>query len=124
MDCVHCGGPLSDPWHIGQEESLPQLRIGSLVVAKKASEVCDPGERGVVYEAYELGKQPRWSVIFQGGRHDGFSPCDVDSFLDVSGEVCEELNGYRLRGRPPARRPLWSRTLCAGARAGGATVDC
>ena len=44
VDCVHCGDPLSDPWHIGQEESLPQLRIGSLVVAKKASEVCDPGE--------------------------------------------------------------------------------
>ena len=68
-----------------------QERVGSLVVAKKASGVCDPGERGVVYE---LGKRPGWSVIFQSGRHDGFSPCDVDFFLDVTGEVCEELSDY------------------------------
>ena len=82
MNYVHCG------------ESLPQLRVGSLVVAKKASGVCDLGERGVVYEVYELGKRPGWSVIFQSGRHDGFSPCDVDFFLDVTGEVCEELSDY------------------------------
>ena len=36
----------------------------------------------------------RWSVIFQSGRHDGFSPCDVDFFLDVTGEVCQELTRY------------------------------
>ena len=53
-----------------------------------------PGERGVVYEAYELGERPGWSVIFHSGRHDGFSPCDVDIFLDVTGEVCEELTDY------------------------------
>ena len=35
-----------------------------------------------------------WSVIFQSGRHDGFSPCDVDFFLDVTGEVSEGLTGY------------------------------
>ena len=101
MNCVHCGGPLPDPWHIGQDESLPQLRVGSLVVAKKASGVCDPGERGVIYEAYELGKRPGWSVIYQNGRHDGFSPCDVDFFLDVSGDVCEELSGYTFENVPP-----------------------
>ena len=49
---------------------------------------------GVVYEQYELGDRPGWSVIFQSGRHDGFSPCDVDFFLDVPGEVCEKLTGY------------------------------
>jgi hypothetical protein len=73
---------------------LPELRVGSLVAAKKVSGVCDLGERGVVYEAYELGKRPGWSVIFQSGRHDGFSPCDMDFFLDITGEVCEELSGY------------------------------
>ena len=56
--------------------------------------MCDPGERGVVYEAYELGGRPGWSVIFQSGRHDGFSSCDVDFFLDVTGEVSQELTGY------------------------------
>ena len=94
MNCVHCGDPLPGPWHRSRQDPLPELRVGSLVVAKKASGVCDPGERGVVYEAYELGKRPGWSVIFQSGRHDGFSPCDMDFFLDITGEVCEELSGY------------------------------
>ena len=94
MNCVHCGDPLPGPWHRSRQDPSPELRVGSLVAAKKASGVCDPGERGVVYEAYELGKRPGWSVIFQSGRHDGFSPCDVDFFLDITGEVCEELSGY------------------------------
>ena len=94
MNCVHCGDPLSSPWHISQEDPLPALQVGSLVMAKKASGVCDRGERGVVYEAYELGARPGWSVIFQSGRHDGFSPCDVDFFLDLTGEVCKELTSY------------------------------
>ena len=94
MECVHCGDLLPGPWHMSQEDPLPELRVGGLVVAKKASGVCDRGERGVVYEVYELGERPGWSVIFQSGRHDGFSACDVDFFLDVTGEVCEELTGY------------------------------
>ena len=52
MHCVPCGGPLPGPWHLGKDESLPQLRVGSLVAAKKAGGFCDPGERGVVYEVY------------------------------------------------------------------------
>ena len=94
MECVHCGDPRPGPWCLSQEDPAPELRVGSLVVAKKLSGVCDPGERGVVYEAYELGRRPGWSVIFQSGRHDGFSPCDIDFFLDVTGEVSEELTGY------------------------------
>lgn len=97
MNCVHCEHPLPGPWCLSQEKPSPELRVGSLVVAKKASGVCDPGERGVVYEQYELGNRPGWSVIFQSGRHDGFSPCDVDFFLDVTGEVCEELTGYTFQ---------------------------
>ena len=94
MDCVHCGHPLPGSWCLSQEKPSPELRVGSLVVAKKGSGVCDPGEQGVVYKQYELGNRPGWSVIFQSGRHDGFSPCDVDFFFDVTGEVCEELTGY------------------------------
>ena len=94
MNCGHCGHPLPGPWCLSQENSLLKLRVGSLVVAKQGSGVRDPGERGVVYEQYELGKRPGWAVIFQSGRHDGFSPCDVDFFLDVAGEICEGLAGY------------------------------
>ena len=94
MECVHCGDPRPGPWCLSQEDPSPELQVGSLVVAKKLSGVCDPGERGVVYEAYRLGKRPGWSVIFHSGRHDGFSPCDVDFFLDVTGDVSEELTGY------------------------------
>ena len=96
MNCVHCGDPIARSWHMPQEDPLPELRVGSLVVAKKISGVCDRGERGVVYETYELGQRPGWSIIFQSGRHDGFSPCEVDCFLDVTDEVCEELTGYKF----------------------------
>ena len=96
MTCVHCHGPLSSGWHIGETEPLPVLQVGSLVVAKKTSDVCDPGERGVVYEAYGLAGRLGCSIVFESGRHDGFSPCEVDFFLDVTGEVCEALAGYRF----------------------------
>lgn len=85
---------LSNPG--SQPDSCVNARFGSPVVAKKTSGVCDRGERGVVYEAYELGKPPGWSVIFQNGRHDGFSPSNVDFFLDVIEEVCEDLTSYKF----------------------------
>ena len=96
MTCVHCHGPLSDGWHIGTTEPLSVLQVGSLVVAKKTSDVCDPGECGVVYEAYGLVGRLGCSIIFESGRHDGFSPCEVDFCLDVTGEICEPLAGYRF----------------------------
>ena len=83
------GVPSRDP-----DKPLPDLKVGSLVTAKKTTGVCDRGEPGVVYEQYELGGRPGWSVIFKRGRHDGFSPCEVDFFLDTSGEVCEALSDY------------------------------
>ena len=43
MNCVHCGDPLPGPWHMSQEDRLPELRVGSLVVAKKASGGLRPG---------------------------------------------------------------------------------
>ena len=104
MNRAHCGGPLPGTRHLGEDNPLPELRVGSLVTAKKTSGVCDCGERGGVYEAYRVGERPGWSVIFQSGRHDGFSSCDVDFFLDITGEVCEELTGYTFENvtRPVA----------------------
>ena len=94
MKCQHCGAPLPGSGHMNQGDPLPELRIGSVVVTKRAEGIGDQGERGVVYEAYESRGHPGWSVIFQSGRHEGFSLCDVDFFLEVTGEVCEELTGY------------------------------
>jgi len=74
--------------------SIPQLQVGSLVIAKRASGVCDLAEHGVCYEVYELAGRPGWSVIFTSGRYDGFSPEDVDTFLEVTGAVCQEVADY------------------------------
>ena len=73
------------------------LQVGSLVIAKRASGVCDPGERGVCYEVYELAGRPGWNFIFASGRYDGFSPEDVATFLKVTGVVCQEVATYQFR---------------------------
>jgi hypothetical protein len=74
--------------------TLSTLQVGSLVIAKRASGVCDVAERGVCYEAYELAGRPGWSFLFESGRYDGFSPADVDTFLEVTGAVCQEVADY------------------------------
>jgi hypothetical protein len=76
--------------------SHPPLQVGSLVTAKRASGVCATGERGVCYERYQLDGRPGYGIIFQGGGYDGFSPADVEMFLDVTGRVCPEVADYRF----------------------------
>jgi hypothetical protein len=78
-------------------KTLPSIHVGSLVTAKRASGVCEVAERGVCYEAYELAGRPGWSVIFESGRYDGFSPADVATFLEVTGAVCQKVADYRFR---------------------------
>jgi hypothetical protein len=73
------------------------IQVGTLVVAKKASGVCAVGERGVCYEVYQLAGRPGYGIIFEHGRHDGFSPQDVDLFLDVTDQVCPAVAGYQFR---------------------------
>lgn len=70
------------------------IEVGSLVIAKRASGVCAAGERGVCYELYTLASRPGYGILFQGGRHDGFSPEDVELFLDVTGRVCPAVADY------------------------------
>ncbi|HYQ91900.1 MAG TPA: hypothetical protein VES89_07455 [Candidatus Competibacteraceae bacterium] len=76
--------------------TLP-IQVGSRVIAKRASGVCDPGERGICYEVYELAGRPGWSFLFESGRYDGFSPEDVATFLEVTGDVCQAVAEYRFR---------------------------
>jgi hypothetical protein len=71
--------------------TLPYLQVGSQVIARRATAVCDAGERGVCYEPDELAGRPGWSFIFQSGRYDGFSPDEVATFLEVTGEVCQDV---------------------------------
>ena len=73
------------------------IQVGSLVIAKRASGVCDVAERGVCYEVYELAGRPGWSFMFASGRYDGFSPEDVTTFLEVTGEVCQAVANYQFR---------------------------
>ena len=107
-----------------------------LVIAKRTTGVCDGGERGVCDEAYTLpdgkgGRRPGWSILFEKGRSDGFSPDDVELILEITGELCREVADYEFtrvlrlisdfqRGRfapafPPERRAMvHTATLAAG----------
>ena len=94
MNCAHHGAPRRGPSCLEPEKPLPELQVGSLVTATHATAVCDQGERGVVYERYELDGRPGWSVIFESGRHDGFSPDEVNRFLVNDGQTCDTLTHY------------------------------
>ena len=53
-------------------ESLNRT-VGSRVIAKRTTGVCDMGERGVCYEEYTLpdgkgSRRPGWSFLFEQGR--------------------------------------------------------
>jgi hypothetical protein len=74
----------------------PEITVGSLAVAKLGSGVCRAGEVGVCYEVYQLGKRPGYSFIFERGGYDGFSPEDVNTFLDVSGRVSRHAGDYEF----------------------------
>jgi hypothetical protein len=73
-----------------------RIGVGSTVVARRATGVCDVGEAGVCYEVYTLDNRPGYSFIFQSGRYDGFSPDEVATMLRVTGR-CDALAGYEFR---------------------------
>jgi hypothetical protein len=74
----------------------PEIRVGTLVIARRASGVCAAGERGVCYEVYQLDGRPGYGILFQHGGYDGFSPDDVALFLDITGRVCPAVADYRF----------------------------
>ena len=79
---------------------LPNLAVGSLVIAKRTTGVCDAGERGVCYEEYTLQGRPGWSFLFESGRHDGFSPDEVELILELTGDLCPDVAAYEFRSVP------------------------
>ena len=62
------------------------IKVGTLCRAKRKSAICDIGEVGVCYEVYSLDNRPGYSFIFEIGGYDGFSPDEVEVFLDIIGE--------------------------------------
>jgi hypothetical protein len=72
------------------------IKVGTLVIAKRASGVCAAGERGACYELYRLSGRPGYGILFQRGGYDGFSPEDVEMCLDVTNRVCPAVADYRF----------------------------
>jgi hypothetical protein len=73
------------------------IQCGTVAIATRQSGVCDPGERGICYEVYELGGRPEYSFIFEKGRYDGFSPEEVAMLLKVTPTVCHTVTDYQFR---------------------------
>ena len=51
----------------------------------------DTGERGVCGEEDPLGHRPGWRILFESGRHDGFSPDEVERMLEITSEICRAV---------------------------------
>jgi hypothetical protein len=81
----------------------PEIKVGSIVIAKRKTGICDVGEIGVCYELRQLmaGKKgerrPGYSFIFQRGQYDGFSPGEVAVLLKPTGRVCAAAADYKFR---------------------------
>lgn len=81
---------------ISKSLRLPRLYVGRLVITKRTTGVCDTGERGGCDEEYLHGHRPGWRILFKSGRHDGFSPDEVELMLEITGEICREVADYEL----------------------------
>ena len=46
---------------------------------------------------YTLGNQPGWSFLFESGRHDGFSPDEVELMLKITGDLCPDVADYAFQ---------------------------
>ena len=72
------------------------IQVGTLAVATKNTAICRAEELGVCYELYTIGNRPGYSFIFERGGYDGFSPEDVEMFLEVTEVVFRSIETYRF----------------------------
>ena len=72
------------------------IQVGTFAVATKDTAICRTGKLGVCYGVYQLGNQPGYSFIFERGGYDGFSPQDVELFLEVTEVVFKSIKTYRF----------------------------
>ena len=80
------------------------IEVGSLVVVKRSTAICDEGEVGVCYELYGTSDQSGYGFIFERGGYDGFSPEEVDVILDVTGVVLPSIASYEFESVGQLRR--------------------
>ena len=71
------------------------MRVGTTVRLKTRCLGNDIGALGICYsEDNDLGR-PSYGVIFENGDYDGFSPDDVETFLEEAG-FCEGICSYQF----------------------------
>lgn len=75
---------------------MTPVQIGTLVVVKRDSAIRSVGEIGVCYDIYTIGSRPGYSFIFEKGSYDGFSPEDVELFLEVTDVVFPSIANYKF----------------------------
>lgn len=75
---------------------MAEIKIGTLATAKRDSAICCVGEMGVCYDIYTIGSRPGYSFIFEQGGDDGFSPEDVELFLEVTDVVFPSIATYKF----------------------------
>lgn len=78
-----------------------RLVVGSKVRASVAMMGgVKPGAVGIVYEVYDRsgreGESEGYGIIFGSGDYDGFSPDDIDNFVELTGEVAEAYRSYHF----------------------------
>ena len=72
------------------------IQVGTLAMATRDTGVCRAGELGGCYELYTIGNRPSTSFIFERGGYDGFSPQDLEMFLEVTAVVFKSIASYRF----------------------------
>jgi hypothetical protein len=73
-----------------------RLVVGSRVIARVRTAVCDVGELGLVYEVYARGLEEGYSILFASGRHDGFTVSEIDRMILLTGELEPTMIGYQF----------------------------
>lgn len=73
-----------------------KIIVGTLVVAKRRTRICEQGERGVCFDVYDFGKIDfeGYSIIFQNGGYEGFTPNEVDRDLQILDRVDDAIANY------------------------------
>ena len=72
------------------------MEVGTVVTAKRECSLFNVGAKGVCYEIYTIGDRQGYSFIFENGGYDGFSPDEVEIFLEASSIVDFDVAQYNF----------------------------
>ena len=73
-----------------------KLKVGSIVRLKEYCLKNQVGTLGVVYEEYYLDNDPGYSIIFENGEYDGFSPDEQGNIIERIG-YDPKLGNYKFK---------------------------